>query len=402
MVDGSVAFPNFVLQDRFPKYTAASSGRGSPFHSLSVTLELLLTPAIPLLPTRFSLNCPNQFMNFVAAVCPQCAGKLQVPDDRDVVKCMYCGVDVVVRQAVRLLPGNTANLLELADSALTAGNHAEAIDYYNKVLENEPKSVRAWAGKGIAAGWKSTLADFRFQEMLVAFENAAKYADVETKHQVLEDAASTINQVAIACHQISRKHALEYIALDNTWLEYLSRCKMITSALQVAHGYHPEDQATIKNVIHLCIDNIDGVAYNDPYDNNIRKTVRLSDSYEIEIRSLMGTFLGKMKALNPAYELPEATRPSTGCFVVTATFDDENHPHVRLLRAFRDEILERSTFGAVICRVYYSHGPILAKAIGNSAVLRAISRRVVVAPAVLIARQILVSQREAPHRRGGA
>ena len=42
-------------------------------------------------------------MGFQAARCPSCAGGIQVPTDRDVVKCMHCGVDVVVREAIRVV-----------------------------------------------------------------------------------------------------------------------------------------------------------------------------------------------------------------------------------------------------------------------------------------------------------
>ena len=44
-------------------------------------------------------------MAFKAATCPSCGGALQVPDDRTTVKCMYCGVDVVVREAIQLAAG---------------------------------------------------------------------------------------------------------------------------------------------------------------------------------------------------------------------------------------------------------------------------------------------------------
>jgi DNA-directed RNA polymerase subunit RPC12/RpoP len=44
-------------------------------------------------------------MSFKAAKCPNCAGDIQVPDDRDTVKCMYCGSDIVVREAIRLAGG---------------------------------------------------------------------------------------------------------------------------------------------------------------------------------------------------------------------------------------------------------------------------------------------------------
>ena len=44
-------------------------------------------------------------MTFKAAICPSCGGALQVPDDRATVKCMYCGVDVVVGEAIQLAAG---------------------------------------------------------------------------------------------------------------------------------------------------------------------------------------------------------------------------------------------------------------------------------------------------------
>jgi len=41
-------------------------------------------------------------MTFKAATCPSCGGALQVPDDRTTVKCVYCDVDVIVRDDTQL------------------------------------------------------------------------------------------------------------------------------------------------------------------------------------------------------------------------------------------------------------------------------------------------------------
>lgn len=41
-------------------------------------------------------------MIFKPALCPSCGGKMQIPDDMNTVKCMYCGVEVIVKEAVRL------------------------------------------------------------------------------------------------------------------------------------------------------------------------------------------------------------------------------------------------------------------------------------------------------------
>lgn len=324
-------------------------------------------------------------MAFIAAVCPQCSGNLQVPDDRDVVKCMYCGVDVVIRQAIRLVSGNTSNLLLLGDAAREAGNHAEAIDFYNRVLENDPKNASAWFGKGVSAGWSSTLASFRFQEMLVSCENAVKWSNGPDNDAMRKQVSLAINEVAIACYGMSRKHMLEFVALPATWGEYLPRCQEIVSALRVALAYEPKNPTLLENVIHLCKDNIEGVAYNDPYDNNIRKVVYLSDAYEAELRALMERCADDLKEIRPDYSMPEAKRPSAGCFVVTATFGDPNHPNVRLLRAFRDTALESNRAGRVLCRIYYRYGPACANWIKDSPRLRAASRQLLVAPGVLAA-----------------
>ncbi len=73
-------------------------------------------------------------MSFVAAKCPSCGGDIQVPQNHDVVKCMYCGVDVVVREAIKLIAGDVNNLMELANVAKDSENYEEAYIYYGKAL----------------------------------------------------------------------------------------------------------------------------------------------------------------------------------------------------------------------------------------------------------------------------
>jgi DNA-directed RNA polymerase subunit RPC12/RpoP len=65
-------------------------------------------------------------MDFKPAKCPSCSGDLQVPANRDVVKCMYCGTDIVVREAIQAAGGNVQNWLMLARTAMDSNNAAEA------------------------------------------------------------------------------------------------------------------------------------------------------------------------------------------------------------------------------------------------------------------------------------
>lgn len=54
------------------------------------------------------------------------------------------------------------------------------------------------------------------------------------------------------------------------------------------------------------------------------------------------------------------------CFVVTACFDDENHPTVQAYREFRDNFLITNRFGEKVISFYYNVGSHVANAIKNN------------------------------------
>ncbi len=62
------------------------------------------------------------------------------------------------------------------------------------------------------------------------------------------------------------------------------------------------------------------------------------------------------------------------CFVATAAFGSYDHPVVRLLRSFRDEILAELPGGRTAIDAYYAAGPTLAAAVDGSETLGAASR----------------------------
>ncbi len=58
------------------------------------------------------------------------------------------------------------------------------------------------------------------------------------------------------------------------------------------------------------------------------------------------------------------------CFIATAAYGSYDHPHVRILREFRDRILARVPGGPGLIRAYYEAGPTLAAAIEGHEALR--------------------------------
>lgn len=68
------------------------------------------------------------------------------------------------------------NYLQLAQTAKEAGNNAQCEQYCNRILELESNNALAWALKGSAAGWDSSLSSLRIEEMLVCFGTAVNCA----------------------------------------------------------------------------------------------------------------------------------------------------------------------------------------------------------------------------------
>ena len=83
------------------------------------------------------------------------------------------------------------NYLELAKTAKNAGNNEQCEQYCNKILEIENNNAMAWALKGSAAGWQSSLASPRIEEMLVCYGTAINYALDDQQAKALEEQANT-------------------------------------------------------------------------------------------------------------------------------------------------------------------------------------------------------------------
>ncbi len=64
------------------------------------------------------------------------------------------------------------------------------------------------------------------------------------------------------------------------------------------------------------------------------------------------------------------------CFVATAAYGDYDHPQVKVLRAFRDLVLEQSALGHAFVGAYYATSPPLARFIAGGDVRRTIARGV--------------------------
>ena len=182
-------------------------------------------------------------MKFVAAKCPSCNGELQIPDNKDFVKCMYCGVDIRVREVIKVvIDGNVPNLLKLGNEALKTKNYAEAYNYFNKVLEFDVNNSQAWFGKAVSYGFKKKKKDINEAEILTAFEKCLEYSDSEDIASLKSTIACELNYI---CHNYYTTITTNYKTLSikgkNKMLQYFENCKQLITMLEKAVTYSPQN-----------------------------------------------------------------------------------------------------------------------------------------------------------------
>jgi len=79
---------------------------------------------------------------------------------------------------------------------------------------------------------------------------------------------------------------------------------------------------------------------------------------------------------------------SGGCFIATAACGAVNSPEVLYLSAYRDDVLQTSTFGRMFIRFYYRVSPYMTDIISKSFIMRTITRVVVIRPTIFAIRFI--------------
>lgn len=114
------------------------------------------------------------------------------------------------------------SLIDLGQHELEAGAFESAHSYFIRVIEIDPSSIKAWAGKGMAAGWQSNLNRRRFPEMISAFEKVLQLESSRDDESSARKMAEGIVVVAHEVFQLSRQHLMEFISVHEAKFEHFS------------------------------------------------------------------------------------------------------------------------------------------------------------------------------------
>jgi tetratricopeptide (TPR) repeat protein len=188
-------------------------------------------------------------MEFKPAKCPSCQGDLQVPDDREFVKCMYCGTEIKVRESIILYNSNANQIPELLNLAKTEEkvfNWEKSDHYYSKVLEIDSKNSLAWLGKGNAVLNKTSATDCEALEvvkMIEYYNKAIEYLkdDLHTKYDIENSICSKISvELLMGIDVLIEMSDIISISIYlKKYIEALEYAKQINPA-HIAHYNHSE------------------------------------------------------------------------------------------------------------------------------------------------------------------
>lgn len=320
------------------------------------------------------INNPRS-IEFIPANCPNCGGELRVPADKAVVKCMYCGHDVLIHDPNNInvnlqLKIDISKPLKLAQVAEQGKNYEDGYKYYSQVLEQDAENIAAWMGRARCAAWRGSVQSQTLEEAVSYIKTAYAIKQLDR-----EDLNFTIWHIASAT-SVYATQVGEYLTSEQNQKTPRQSSPDGLMAMAVAFGaanvqkqinnkfiemYFPP----IFHTLYYCwgvapTQNVGASIYNTI--SNMRHVSVLSSETMQYIDENLQKIVDDIKLKHPNLPPPEKRK---SCFIATATLGDIDHPLVETLRQFRDHILAHSFLGRKFIDLYYRYSPPIAELISR-------------------------------------
>lgn len=174
-------------------------------------------------------------------LCPSCGAAVNLTAGQTDTKCHYCDSVVTQQQAEaqasEVKHSKFAGSLMIAETAQEGGSYAEAINYFNKVIEQEPTFADAWLNKGICMVRTSKIGDLKIPEAISSWKAAIKFA--KNPEAMKKRVATEITDAVSGFYPVLDQHYIQFRNLDNALDEHGSRFLLLESALSLALELSP-------------------------------------------------------------------------------------------------------------------------------------------------------------------
>lgn len=301
------------------------------------------------------------------------------------------------------------NLQILADTAFDSENYELAYDYYNRLLEQDLGNQENWLKKGYCAAHLSKLDRMLDKEVLMSLKTAMKlspYREDEITNIANQIATIVYNKIVESTKFIQSEIDREFNALHipSGTLYAVHNLRRISIQIKVWYNYSEilfqyfkvmDFVVRMKPTAITCEKGYRSVNYTNLVSKQSGEhfyKLDGSSSESILLRELFEYSKSELDRILPNNEVTNP-KPSSGCFIATATMGSYNHPMVLELRFFRDYWLLKRYWGQKFTEWYYKHSPKAANRIKDSNILKTIAFVIIVVPLYCFSKIVKISKR---------
>ncbi len=187
-------------------------------------------------------------------LCPSCGAAVNLAAGQDEINCTYCGTLVkrpeAEAQFAEVKNSKFGGTLLIAETAQEGGSYTEALNYYNKVIEQQPDFADAWLNKGICTVRTSKIGDLKIPEAISSWKAAIKFAKKTEamKKRVAKEIAQTVSDF----YPVLESHYEEFKETQGTLSEHYGRFVILVSALTLAQEMDPQSRFVANTGVSLC------------------------------------------------------------------------------------------------------------------------------------------------------
>lgn len=134
---------------------------------------------------------------------------------------------------------------------------------------------------------------------------------------------------------------------------------MIIEVVNEAQSGLEYNRAKLLVLPSIVSDAVSAISLMDSLDMNSQTRRRFSEN-KATINSI-NTQLDSVRRQIRSATSTSSSSGGSGCYIATMAYGDYDHPQVIELRKFRDEFLNKSTFGRGFIRFYYKYSPLLVE-----------------------------------------
>ena len=180
-------------------------------------------------------------MGLISLICPSCGSQLENLDNsRDFFYCPYCGTKTTFDRTISDGP-NEETLLERAENYISDGDYNKAKEYFNRVLDTNPRSGAAYMGLVRCSQRAKTLDELEENRMVDFSENpdyrrALEYS-VGNDHLLFAKVNSPDHLYRVGMYKLGTEFEENKAALEKKQSDLVSTMRNRVSSLESSLAY---------------------------------------------------------------------------------------------------------------------------------------------------------------------